>query len=70
MTQKARGEDARIVDNKQIAGAEVIRQLHERRVFDCARLSREHQQSRLPSFGGRMLSDQLVRQVEVEVAGA
>jgi hypothetical protein len=48
----------------------MIRQPRERRVFDCTRLSREHQQSRLPSLGRRALRDQLVRQVEIEVAGA
>jgi hypothetical protein len=70
MTQEARGEDACIVDDQQIAGAKVIWQPRERGVFDCARFAPEHQQSRLPSLGRRALSDQLLGQIEVEIAGS
>ena len=70
MPHEPRRKHARVVDDEQIAGAQVIGQPRERRVLDGTRLPRQHQQSRLPSLGRRTLSDQLVRQIEVEIAGS
>jgi hypothetical protein len=39
-------------------------------VLDRTSVSWEDQQSRLASLGGRTLSDQLLRQIEIEIAGA
>ena len=70
MPHEPRRKHASIVDNEQIAGAQVIGHPRERRVLDGTRLPREHQQSRLPALDWRTLSDQLVRQIEVEIAGS
>jgi len=68
MPHEPRRKHASIVDNEQIAGTQVIGHPRERRVLDATRLPREHQQSRLPALDWRTLSDQLVRQIEVEIA--
>ena len=68
MPHEPRRKHASIVDNEQIAGTQMIGHPRERRVLDGTRLPREHQQSRLPSLDWRTLSDQLVRQIEVEIA--
>ena len=68
VAHEPRGKYTGVVNDQQIAGAQVIRQLGKRGVLDCARLPRQHQQSRLPSFSRRTLSDQLVREIEVEIA--
>jgi hypothetical protein len=39
-------------------------------VLDCAGVSWKHQESRLSSLGRRALSDQLVRQIEIEITGS
>ena len=70
MADEPRRKHASVVNDEQIAGAQVIGHRGERRVLDGARLPRQHQQSRLPSLGWRTLSDQLVRQIEVEIAGS
>jgi hypothetical protein len=59
-----------VVQDKKIARAEVVAETRERCVLDGAGVPREDHQSRLPSLGRRTLGDQLVRQLEIEIAGA
>ena len=70
MTNEARRKDASVVEHEQIAGAEMIGQSRERGVFDRPGMAREDQQPRLPSLRRRPLSDQLLGQVEIEIAGS
>ena len=70
MTDQPCWKDSRVVHDKEIAGVQVVAEVRERCVFDCASMPREEHQSRLTSLGRRTLSDQLLRQLEIEIAGA
>jgi hypothetical protein len=68
MTHEPRRKHAGVIDDKQVAGAQMIADARERGVLDRAALSRKNQESRLAALSRGTLSDQLIRQIEVEVA--
>jgi hypothetical protein len=61
MSNEARGEHTCVIDDEQVAGAQVIAYARERGVLDRAALTREDQESRLAALSGWTLSDQLIR---------
>ena len=69
-SDETRRKHARVVEHEQITGAQMPLQMAKRGVLDVAGISREHEQPRPSMLGGRPLGDQLVRQVEVEIAGS
>jgi hypothetical protein len=70
MTDQPCGKHSRIVQDKQIARAQMFAKPREGRVLDCTSVSWKHQEPRLSSLGGRTLGDQFLRQIEIEIAGA
>ena len=69
MPQQARRKHFRIVQNQKIAVAQVLGKVREDRVLDLPAVSMQHQQARIAPLGGRLLRNQLIGKVEVEVAG-
>jgi hypothetical protein len=62
-------KDTCVVEHEEIARAEMVCQSSKRRVLDLTGKPWKYQKSRLPSLSRRALSDQLVRQIEIEIAG-
>src|SRR5262245_20678009 len=67
MTEQPRREHARVVQDQEIAATEVRRQLIEHRVLRRLRRAIEHNETRATALGGRMVSNQLLGQFEVEL---
>jgi len=65
-TTKARRKDACVVENQYVTGCQVITQIREVAVLTFAGFTVEYQQSRSASLGRRLLSDQPIRQLEIE----
>jgi hypothetical protein len=66
VAEQARREDARVVDDEEIAGAEKRRQIADGRMMERWRLPIEDEQARrAPGCG--LLRDQIVRELEGEV---
>ena len=65
-TDEARGKDAGVVDDEQVAGLEELREAGEDRMLDLAAW-REPEQPRPVALGERLLSDELRRKLVVEV---
>jgi hypothetical protein len=70
MTDQPCRKDSRVVHDKEIAGVQVVAEVRERCVFDSTSMPREDHQSRLTPLLRRTLCDQLLRQLEIEIAGA
>ncbi len=66
---EARGKDPRVVDDHEIARAQIGGQIGESAMPERTAAAVEHQHARRGAFGGRMLRDQLGRQVVVVVGG-
>ena len=64
---QARREDARVVDDQQIAGAEQRRQVVEGEMRDAPARAIERHEPAAAARGRRLLRDQLVREIEIEV---
>ena len=63
-------KDARVVEHEQIARPQVLSESGKSGVLDCAGVPGKHQETRLASLGRRSLSDQLLRQIEIKIAGS
>ena len=70
MSDQPRREDTRVIQHEQVAGTQIVAETIEGRVLDGPVVSREHQQPRLPALGRRPLRDQLLGQIEIEIAGS
>ena len=68
MTEEPRREHARVVQDQQIATTEMRRQTIERRVLGALPSTIEHDESRAATLGWRVLSDQLLGEMEIEIA--
>jgi hypothetical protein len=66
VAEQARCEDARVVDDEEIAAAEVRRQIADGRVMERWRLPIEDEQARRTA-GCSLLRDQILRELEGEV---
>lgn len=66
MTEQPRRKDARIVEYEQIARRQVTAEVGEHRVLDVP-LAIEHEQTRSAAPFRRMLRDQLLGQLEIEI---
>jgi hypothetical protein len=66
VAEQARREDARVVDDEEVAGAEKRRQIADGRVMERWRLPTENEQPRRTAWCG-LLRDQIVRELEGEV---
>jgi hypothetical protein len=66
MTQQPGWKYTGVVDDHQIAGPKYAGDIGEPGVLDRACSAIQHEQSRGASFGGRVLGDQLIRQLEIE----
>jgi hypothetical protein len=65
--EEARGQDAGVVEDEEIAGLEELREVGEEVVAEGAGGAVEDQHPAGAALGGRVLGDQFFRQVEVEV---
>ena len=68
MSQKARWEHSCVVQDQKVARAQVFGHARKGRVLDLPAVSMQHEQARLAPHGGRLLRNQLIRKIEVEVA--
>jgi hypothetical protein len=68
VAQKPRWKHSGVVDDDEVAGPQQLRQRGDSRVRDDAGFAAEVQQTRAAALGGRLLSDELRRKVEIEVA--
>ena len=68
MTKQPRGEYACVVDDEQIAPSQMRRQPIERRMLRLPGRAVEDDEPRAAALGRRMLRDQLLGKLEVEVA--
>ena len=64
---EARGKDAGVVEDEEIAGGEELREFGEEMVGEGAGVAREREHARGAACGGRMLRDELGRKIVVEV---
>ncbi len=62
-----RREDARVVEDEEVAGCEELRELGEEMVGECAGIAREREHAAGSACGRRMLRDELGRKIVVEV---
>ncbi len=60
-------EDAAVVDDQKIVGAEQVRQGLELKIFECPCLARKMQHARSAAVRQRLLGNQVIVQGEVEV---
>jgi hypothetical protein len=67
MAEQARRHDARIVDDKQIAGRKERWQIADDVVSPRASMPVHHEQPRRAARGGRLLRDQVLGQFEIEL---
>ena len=63
---EARGKDARVVEDEEIAGREELREIGEELVGEDAGGAREREHAGCAARGGRVLRDELGREVVVE----
>src|SRR5688572_22457344 len=68
MAKQPRREHTRVIDDEQVASAQMRWQLIEGGVLRLFRRAVEHDQTRAAACGGRILSDQILGELEVEVA--
>ena len=66
--EQARGKDARVIDDEQIARTKEPRQIRHGRVCYRAAVPAEMEEPGSRAFACRLLRDQLGRQIEVEIA--
>ena len=66
MTDQPGGKHTRVVDDKQVAGPENVNDVAEHCVLDRAGVAMQHEQSRAAALGRRLLSDELIRKIEIE----
>ena len=67
MTDEPGWKHARVVDDEEVAGLQDVNDVLEHCVLDRAGGAIQHEQSRPPAFGRRLLSDELIRKSEIEV---
>jgi thioredoxin reductase len=67
MAEQARRKDSGVVDDQKVSGLEVLGQVGELGVLYRARVALQHQETRSAANGGRLLCNQLIRQLEIEV---
>ena len=61
------GNDAAVVEDEQIAGVEQVAELRKMGICESAGGAIEHQHAARAALGGRLLRNQLRRQIEIEV---
>jgi len=67
--ENARGNDARVVHNEEIAGTKVAGEIGDMTVLDTPRFAVENEHARSGALGQRFLGDQLGGKVEEKVGG-
>jgi len=65
--EEARGQDAGVVQNEEIAGLEELREVGEEVVAKCSGCAVEDQHTARSALGGRVLGDEFGGQVVMEV---
>ena len=65
---KARGKNLGVVENKAVAGLDILRDIMKNIVLDGARFLVEHHESRTVARLGGMLCNEFLRQVVKEIA--
>ena len=68
VSEQAGREDTRVIQHQEIAATEMGREPIEGRVFPGTRRTIDDDEARGAALGGRMLSDQLFGEIEIEVA--
>jgi hypothetical protein len=63
-------DHARVVEDQQIAGLQVLREVTEPAMLDLTREAMQHEQARLVALRHRRLRDQLERQRKIEIRGS
>jgi hypothetical protein len=67
--EQPRGEHPGVVEDEEIARPEVFGELCERSVLDIAGFPVQDEQPRCASLRGRLLRNQLIWKIEIEVGG-
>ena len=65
--EEARGQDAGVVEDEEIAGLKELREVGEEVVAECAGGAVEDHHAAGAALGGRVLGDEFYRQVVMEV---
>lgn len=68
--EEARGDDAAVVEDEQIALVELRREVAEVGVGVVAGLAVDEEHAAVAAFGGRMLRDQFCGEMEIEIGDA
>jgi hypothetical protein len=70
MSEEPGGKHAGVIQHQPVAAVQELRKLAEHRVRDGTGAPVEHEQARLTALSRRMLSDELLRKLEIEVGDA
>ena len=68
VSEQPRGEDTRVVQHQEVAPAKMRRKPIEGRMLPCPCRTIDDDEARRAALGGRVLSDQLLGEIEIEVA--